>query len=108
MIKQLLFAALLVGLCRAQDTRPRLELEPDINLNGGGFQIISGSLQGGLGMEETHAEFHFYGRYDAARKSEDTPTQANSNPHGNVRTLGGSVFGRTSGGWLFGASGGYS
>lgn len=106
-ILKLLFAVLLAGLCHAQDTRPKLELEPRINLNGGGYQLVSGSMSAGVGLERTHFNFHVAGTYDAARKIEWTPIKDNTNPHGNVESLSASVFGRTTGGYLVGCSGGY-
>jgi hypothetical protein len=93
---------------RAQDTRPRLELEPQLNLNGAGFQLVSGSMTAGAGMEENHFNWHVFGTYDAAKKDDWDSLNANLNPHGNVRSVGGSLWGRTSGGWLFGASGSYA
>jgi hypothetical protein len=92
----------------SQDMRPRLELEPQLDLNGGGYQKVSGSISAGTGMEEKHLLWHVSGTYDAAKKAEWTPLKDNTNPHGNVRSVGAEVYGRTSGGWLFGASGGYA
>lgn len=89
----------------AQDIRPRLELEPRLNLNGGGYQTVSGSMTGGLGMEDTHFLWHVSGTYDAARKTNDGTLD---NPHGNARDLDAEVFGRSSNGWLFGAGGHFS
>jgi hypothetical protein len=98
----------------AQDKRPRLELEPRMNLNGGGFQLVSGSMTAGTGMEDDHLAWHVFGTYDAATKATyeigNSPSTyaVISNPHGNIRTVGGSIYGRTSGGWLFGTEGSYS
>jgi len=77
-----------------------LELEPRLNLNGGGFQIVSGSMTGGLGMENEHTIWHIYGTYNAARKYEYTDFANDTNPHGNVRSLGLQAAYRTSSGWL--------
>ena len=90
------------------DTRPRLELLPRLNLNGGGFQPVSASMTGGTGMETQNLIWHVYGTYDAARKVEWTDLADNTNPHGNIRSVGGDLLGRTSKGWLFGVEGGYS
>jgi hypothetical protein len=89
----------------SQDVRPRLELEPRLNLNGGGFQKVSGSMTAGMGMEDTYLSWHVSGSYDAARKANDG---TDNNTHGNIRSVGGSFFGRPSGGWLFGADGSYA
>lgn len=90
------------------DHRPRLELEPRLNLNGGGFQIVSGSMTGGFGMENLHTVWHVYGTYNAAKKYEYTDLKDNTNPHGNVRSIGGQAFYRTTGGWLVGGYGSYA
>jgi hypothetical protein len=98
----------------AQDKRPRLEFEPRLNLNGGGFQLVSGSMTAGTGMEDRHLAWHVFGTYDAATKATyetgNSPSTyaVISNPHGNIRTVGGSLYGRTSGGWLFGTEGSYT
>ncbi len=97
-----------------QDRRPRLEFEPRLSLNGAGFQLVSGSMTAGAGMEDKHFAWHVYGTYDAATKA--TYETGNSpstyavvtNPHGDIRSVGGSAWGRTSGGWLFGASSSYA
>jgi hypothetical protein len=89
----------------SSDYRPRLELEPRFNLNGGGFQSISASMTGGAGMETDHFAWHLSGTYNAARKVNDGDQP---NPHGDIRSLGADIFGRTSGGWLFGLSGSYA
>ncbi len=86
------------------DTRPRLELETRLNLNGGGFQVVSASMTGGLGMEQRHLSWHAYGTYNAARKTNDG---TGPNPHGNIRSLGGELFYRTGSRWLFGGDYGY-
>jgi hypothetical protein len=108
MKKLLLIFAVLVGAAVAQDSRPRLELEPRLNLNGGGFQLLSGSMTAGTGMEEEHFSWHVFGTYNAAKKAEHTDLKDNTNPHGNIRVIGGRLWGRTSGGWLFGTSGSYA
>lgn len=91
------------------DTRPRLELEPRLNLNGGGFQEVSGSMTGGFGMEREHFGWHVSGTYDAAKKKTYfTPDGDVINPHGNIRSIGGQVCGRTTGGWLFCGSASYA
>lgn len=87
------------------DTRPRLEFEPRMNLNGGGFQNVSMSMSGGVGMEQRHLSWHFYGTYNAAKKTNDG---TGSNPHGNIRSLGGELFYRTGSRWLLGGDYGYS
>jgi len=107
-IKQLLFIALMVSLAQAQDTRPKLELEPRLNLNGGGFQTVSGSMTGGVGFEGLHYIWHLSGTYDAAKKVEYTDLKDNTNPHGNIESLQGRVWYETDGGWLFGCSGSYA
>lgn len=89
----------------SQDVRPRLELEPRLNLNGGGFQKVSGSMTAGMGMEDTYLSWHVSGSYDATRKANDG---TDNNAHGNIRSVGGSFFGRPSGGWLLGADGSYA
>jgi hypothetical protein len=86
------------------DTRPRLELETRLNLNGGGFQVVSASMTGGVGMEQRHLSWHAYGTYNAARKTNDG---TGPNPHGNIRSLGGELFYRTGSRWLFGGEYGY-
>lgn len=91
--------------CQTFDDRPKLELEPRLNLNGGGFQLVSGSMTGGTGMETKHLVWHVYGTFDEARKTNDGDQP---NPHGNIRSLGANLFGRTSGGWLFGTEGSYA
>lgn len=86
------------------DSRPKLELEPQANFNGGGFNTFSGSMTGGFGMEDEHFSWHLSGTYDAAKKATyciDEIAQCISNPHGNVRYITGSTFGR-SGTWLYG------
>ena len=93
------------------DTRPRLEFEPRFNLNGGGFQDTSGSMTGGFGMELEYLSWHAYGTYNAAAKADYLDASTNlyvHNPHGNIRSAGGSLFGRTSSRWLFGIKGSYS
>src|SRR5208282_5227470 len=73
-----------------QDTRPRLEFEPRLNLNGGGFQPVSGSMTAGTGMEDDHLAWHVFGTYDAATKATyevgNSPSTYAiiSNPHGNI------------------------
>jgi hypothetical protein len=90
------------------DTRPRLELEPRVNLNGAGFQLVSPSITGGAGMEMDRLTWHVYGTYDAAKKAEWTDASSNSNPHGDVRSVGGSVGYRFANGWLIIAQGSYA
>jgi hypothetical protein len=103
-MKTLFILIILVSVCAAQDTRPKLELEPTFNLNGGGFQAVSTSISGGTGMETEHFIWHVSGTYRAARKTNDGDQP---NPHGNSRSLGLSLFGRTTGSWLFGVEGSY-
>lgn len=102
---------LLALAARAQDTRPRLELEPRINFNGGGFQAVSASMTAGAGMENKHFVWHVSGTYDAAAKADYLDKSTNlyvHNPHGNIRSVGGNLFARTSSGWLFGTAGYYA
>lgn len=99
-----LLLLLFCGLAVAQDHRPRLELEPDFNLNGGGFQPVSVSMTGGTGMEMEHFIWHVRGTYDTARKVNDGTV---NNNHGNVRILSSDLFGRT-GNWLYGTSAYYA
>jgi hypothetical protein len=56
-------------------------------------------------MEIEHFSWHLHGTYNAARKTNDGDQP---NPHGDIRSLGADIFGRTSGGWLFGFSGSYA
>jgi hypothetical protein len=97
LMTKLLLALFLTTTLFAQDHRPRLELEPDLNLNGGGFQPLSVSMAGGMGMENTHSNWHVRGIYDSARKVNDgTP----GNRHGNIRVLSGDLCGRFKNAWL--------
>jgi hypothetical protein len=53
----------------------------------------------------TNFIWHVSGTYNAARKVNDGDQP---NPHGDIRSLGADVFGRTTDGWLFGISGSYA
>lgn len=92
---------------RLGDKRPRLELEPRANFFGGGFQPVSASMTAGVGMEGRFI-WHVYGTYIAARKLEHTDTADNTNPHGNIRSVGAQVGFRTDGGLLFLAQASYA
>jgi len=108
---RLIAVLLLCTPALAQDDRPRLELEPRFNLNGGGFQAVSGSMSAGFGFEREHYNFHFDGTYNTARKADYVDPTTNLtvyNPHGNIESVGGSIYGRTTGGYLLGCTGGYS
>jgi hypothetical protein len=60
-------------------------------------------MTGGLGMEDDHFGWHVSGTYNAAnKKSYFTDTQHVVNPHGNIRFLTASAFGRTTSAWLYG------
>lgn len=82
----------------AGDRRPKLEFEPDLNLNGGGFQPVSGSITGGFGMQREHLAWDIHGTYDTARKVNDG---TKNNSHGNVRVLSADLCGRTTSKWLY-------
>jgi hypothetical protein len=110
-VKTILAVLALVVMVVAQDTRPRLELEPRLDLNGGGFQLVSGSMTGGIGMEDEHFLWHVSASYVAAKKATycvDNCATEIVNPHGNTRSLDANLFGRTSGGWMVGTQGFYA
>lgn len=104
MKKLLLVLVLIARAAFAQDHRPRLEFEPDFNLNGGGFQPVSVSIAAGTGMEMEHLSWHVRGTFDTARKVNDGTA---NNAHGNIRVLSAELFGRT-GHWLYGTSASYA
>jgi len=95
---------------QAQDTRPKLELSPQVDFNGGSFQPVSGSMTGGLGMEDRFL-WHVSGTYRAAKKAtycNDVAGTCVVNPHGDSRTLEAQVGYRSGGGWLAIAGGSFT
>jgi hypothetical protein len=87
------------------DRFPHPYLMPSLNLNGGGFQAASGSMTGGVMYELPFLSIDAHGTYNAARKVFDG---TGDNPHGNVRSLNGSVFVRLPNRlWMVGGNYGY-
>jgi hypothetical protein len=86
------------------DRRPRLVLEPSFNLNGGGFQPVSTSISGGLGLESKYLILEGLAGYHPVRKVNDG---TGDNPKGHIRSLDASAYYRLPNYWFFGTSGGW-
>lgn len=85
------------------DRRPKLVLEPSLNLNGGGFQPVSTSISGGLGLESKHLILEGLAGYHPVGKDNDG---TGDNPKGHIRSLDASAYYRLPNYWFFGTSGG--
>jgi hypothetical protein len=86
------------------DSRPRFVLEPSFNLNGGGFQPVSTSISGGLGLESKHLILEGLAGYHPVRKDSDG---TGDNPKGHIRSLNARAYYRLPNYWFFGTSGGW-
>jgi hypothetical protein len=86
------------------DRRPKLVLEPSFNLNGGGFQPVSTSISGGIGLESKHLILEGLAGYHPVGKDNDG---TGDNPKGHIRSLDASAYYRLSNYWFFGTSGGW-
>jgi hypothetical protein len=81
------------------DIYPRVFLVSTLNLNGGGFSVLSQSGNGGISLERPLYMLEGSFGYDNARKVNDNTT---ANIKGHSRTFGGSAMYRMRNGWFFG------
>ncbi|HYU47338.1 MAG TPA: hypothetical protein VEK84_14300 [Terriglobales bacterium] len=86
------------------DRRPRLVLEPSLNLNGGGFQPVSTSISGGLSLESKDVILEGLAGYHPVGKVNDG---TGDNPKGHIKSLDASAYYRLPNYWFFGTSGGW-
>src|ERR1039457_2607735 len=86
------------------DTRPRIIIYPQLNLNNSGFAAVSEAITGGVGIESKHLILQSSARYDNAHKDNDGTV---NNRKGRIRGLGSDAYYRLPNYWFVGASGGW-
>ncbi len=84
----------------SQDQIPRPYAFGALDGGGGGFQMVSEVVGGGVQINSKHYILDFGGSYENARKVNDNDQP---NPSGHERYLGGSVYYRLGSQWFFGA-----